>query len=96
MCGVIDTRRRGSLKQCPTIFFYLMRFEHVRSGGTFVEIKHSHHVDVPKSIDMAPYTRPPASSAGDPQSEWYDLTGVVHHEGETTKTGHYTAFVRLL
>ncbi|CAN0059060.1 unnamed protein product [Ectocarpus sp. 13 AM-2016] len=84
------------LKQCPTtLFLYLMRFEHVRSGGRFVERKLSHHVDVPKSIDMAPYTRPPASSAGAPQPERYDLTGVVHHEGKTTKGGHYTAFVRL-
>ncbi|CAM9388010.1 unnamed protein product, partial [Ectocarpus sp. 12 AP-2014] len=100
--GQVEPARDGTLeettllKQCPTtLFLYLMRFEHVRSGGRFVERKLSHHVDVPKSIDMAPYTRPPASSAGDPQPQWYDLTGVVHHEGKTTKGGHYTAFVRL-
>ncbi|CAM9575361.1 unnamed protein product, partial [Ectocarpus sp. 4 AP-2014] len=87
---------KASLKQCPpTILFYLMRFEHVRSGGRFVERKLSYHVDVPQSIDMAPYTRLPASSAGDPQPERYDLTSVVHHKGETTKSGHYTAFARL-
>ncbi|CAB1114379.1 unnamed protein product [Ectocarpus sp. CCAP 1310/34] len=46
-------------------------------------------------MDMAPYIGPPTSRAGARQPDMYDLTGVVHHIGQTTNKGHYVAFVRL-
>ncbi|CAN0230878.1 unnamed protein product [Ectocarpus fasciculatus] len=74
-----------------TMFFYLMRFKHTELG----ERKLTHRVDIPKEMDMAPFLAPPTSRGEDLQPDVYDLTGVVHHIGERTNSGHYVAFVRL-
>ncbi|CAM9489159.1 unnamed protein product [Ectocarpus fasciculatus] len=81
------------LKTYPqTVFFYLMRFKHTRGR----EEKLTHRVVIPEAMDLAPYVSPPTSRGeGKIHPQQYDLTGVVHHIGQTTKKGHYVAFVRL-
>ncbi|CAM9610950.1 unnamed protein product [Ectocarpus fasciculatus] len=81
------------LKPYPqTVFFYLMRFKHTRGR----EEKLTHRVVIPEAMDLAPYVSPPTSRGeGKIHPQQYDLTGVVHHIGKTTKKGHYVAFVRL-
>ncbi|CAM9357548.1 unnamed protein product [Ectocarpus sp. 12 AP-2014] len=89
--GLNSREEQSWLKKCPrTVLLYLMRFAYTTRGE-----KLTHDVHIPKEMDMAPYIGPPTSRAGARQPDMYDLTGVVHHIGQTTNKGHYVAFVRL-
>ncbi|CAN0055028.1 unnamed protein product, partial [Ectocarpus sp. 4 AP-2014] len=89
--GLSSREEQSWLKECPrTVLLYLMRFAYTTRGE-----KLTHDVHIPKEMDLAPYIGPPTSRAGARQPDMYDLTGVVHHIGQTINNGHYVAFVRL-
>mmetsp|Transcript_60113 Transcript_60113/g.161251 ORF Transcript_60113/g.161251 Transcript_60113/m.161251 type:complete len:263 (+) Transcript_60113:498-1286(+) len=69
----------------PTLMVYLKRYDGCSSA------KLGHSVEVPMELDLTPWVSPSSRQKVDPL---YELVGVVEHEGNSLRHGHYTAQAR--
>lgn len=93
-CGELSEASKQMLldQLPPVITFHLKRFS--ASGVSCHPVlsfgKLNKHVDFPCELDMSSY----CTTLNSPRNTKYRLYGVLVHEGHSTHSGHYYAFIR--
>ena len=84
----VAATKRFAIHRAPNVLtLQLKRFEYGARGG-----KIDRQVKFSPTLDLAPFMS--QSARGQGQQFVYSLTGVLVHQGRSTHSGHYYAFVR--